>query len=72
LATGPDGKSTALEGKTMRVGDRVTTPDGQGVITATEFYSRLGGGIFRYGVRLDIQRYFYPVAYYWHEELRGL
>lgn len=53
----------------MRIGDRVTTPDGQGVIAATEFYSRLSGGIFRYGVKLDIQRYFYPIAYYWHEEL---
>lgn len=54
----------------MMVGERVETPDGTGLVVDVEHYSRIGGGIDRWGVRLDVKRYDYDVAYYWPNELR--
>lgn len=48
----------------MKINDRVVTVDGKGLIVDIEFYSRIEGGINRYGVKLDIQKYSYPVSYY--------
>lgn len=54
----------------MKLGDRVTTEHGDGAIIDVEHYSRIDGGINRYGVELDSNPFFYPVAYYWPKEIR--
>ncbi len=53
----------------LRRDHRVNTPDGPGTVTDIEHYNRLDGGTNRYGVTLDVARFFYPVAYYWPKEL---
>jgi hypothetical protein len=53
----------------MKIGDRVITEDGEGVIVAEEFYSRLNGGMYRFGIQLDVQRFLYPVAFYFQDEI---
>lgn len=54
----------------MRKNTKVTTPDGEGIIVDIEHYSRLEGGINRYGVKLAKSPYFYEVAYYWPKEIK--
>jgi hypothetical protein len=53
----------------IEIGRRVTTEYGAGEVVDIEHYSRIDGGVYRYGVRLDRQRFFYPVAYFWREEI---
>ena len=55
----------------MKVGDRVATPDGEGTIVDIEHYSRIDGGINRYGVKHDEQQFSFPVAYYWLKEIKN-
>lgn len=52
----------------MKVGQRVNTPHGAGVVECVEKYSRLGGAQ-RFGVRLEQSPFSYPVAYYWANEI---
>jgi hypothetical protein len=54
----------------MGIGSRVETKDGKGEITDIEFYNRLNGGTSRYGVRLDVKKFDYEIAYYWLEEIK--
>lgn len=54
----------------MKLGDRVTTEHGDGTVVDIEHYSRIDGGINRYGVQLDSSPFFYAVAYYWPKEIR--
>ena len=56
----------------MKIGDRVDTEHGPGEIVDVEHYSRINGGINRYGVKLDSSPFFYPVAYYWPAEIRSI
>lgn len=57
----------------MKIGDRVLTADGPGVIVDVEIYSRQGN---RYGVKLDSPPEWYCFckdgvsAYYWEKELK--
>lgn len=53
----------------MKIGDEVKTQDGKGVIFEVEFYSRINGGVNRFGIKLDFNRYFYPIVYYFEDEL---
>lgn len=50
---------------TLRVGNRVVTPDGPGEITDIERWS--SGD--RYGVRLDKTPFSYPIAFYFKNEI---
>lgn len=51
----------------MKNGDRVETPQGKGTIVDAEAYSRIDDK--RYGIKLDDNPFFYPVAYYWTHEI---
>jgi hypothetical protein len=51
----------------MKKGDIVNTPNGKGVIVDTEEYSRIGSN--RYGVKLENNPFWYPVAYYFTNEI---
>lgn len=53
----------------MKIGDKVLTIDGEGVIVDIEFYSRIDGGTDRYGVKLNVNIYSYPVAYYFPNDI---
>lgn len=49
----------------MKTGDKVKTPDGEGVVVDTEeFYN-----IKRYGIRLENNPFTFPVAYYFRKEI---
>jgi hypothetical protein len=52
----------------MRAGDRISTPDGEGVIVDCEVYSRLQNAK-RWGVALDISPFSYTPVYYWEKEV---
>ncbi len=53
----------------MIIGDSVKTIHGSGIICNIEYYSRVEGGINRYGVKLEESPFFYPIAYFWPKEL---
>lgn len=53
----------------MKIDDKVITVDGEGIIVDIEFYSRIEGGTNRYGVKLNVNKYSYPVAYYFPTDL---
>jgi hypothetical protein len=66
------GAMTAHTATNKVIGARVLTPNGIGVIKDIEHYSRVDGGINRYGVELKQNPFFYPVAYYWPHEVSAL
>lgn len=49
----------------MKKGDRVITPNGPGVIEDIEPWSAHN----RYGVKLDKNPFWYPIAYYFKHEV---
>ena len=53
----------------MKIGDRVKTKDGEGIIVDVEHYNRLNGGINRWGIKLDVDRYSHPTVYYFENEI---
>lgn len=53
----------------LKIGSRVETPHGEGVVEDIEHYNRIDGGTNRYGVRLDVSPFPFPVAYYWPREV---
>lgn len=53
----------------MKIGDRITTPQGEGNIVDLEIYSRMNNAK-RWGIELDNNPFAFPVAYYWEEELK--
>jgi hypothetical protein len=52
----------------MKTGDRISTPDGGGVIADCEVYSRLQNAK-RWGVTLDNNPFSYTPVYYWETEV---
>jgi hypothetical protein len=52
----------------MKAGDRISTPDGEGVIADCEVYSRLQNAK-RWGVTLDNNPFSYTPVYYWETEV---
>lgn len=57
------------QSSSYRMGQRVHTEHGAGRVVAIESYNRISGGTFRFGVALDVNPFFYPVAYFWPDEL---
>lgn len=53
-------------------GMRVNTKYGAGTVVAFEHYSRIDGGITRYGIKLDNNPFSYEPAYFWHYELQQI
>lgn len=53
----------------IKVGQRVITPNGLGVVSDIEFYNRLNSGTYRYGVTLDHNAFSFPVAYFFDDEV---
>lgn len=53
----------------MKIGDRISTPHGMGEIVLVERYSRIHGGMKRYGVVLDVNPFSYSPVCYFHDEL---
>lgn len=51
----------------MKPGDRVETTDGPGTIILKKDHESKS---FRYGVKLDVSKYDYPIAYYWPHEIK--
>lgn len=56
----------------MKIGQRVSTPHGPGVIEHIEHFSRIDGGTNRYGVRLVASPFSFPVAAYWPKEVQAV
>lgn len=56
----------------MKLGDRVVTKYGEGVVVDSEFYSRVDGGITRWGLKLDANPFEHAVAYFWPDEISPL
>jgi hypothetical protein len=54
----------------LQNGTRVVCEFGWGTVVNNEFYSRVNGGTYRYGIKLDVQRFFYCPAYFWPEDLK--
>jgi hypothetical protein len=54
----------------LKNGTRVVCEFGSGTVVDNEFYSLMNGGTYRYGVKLDVQRFFYCPAYFWPKELK--
>jgi hypothetical protein len=53
----------------LNIGQPLITIDGPGILEAIEHYNRIDGGTDRFGVRLETQKYAYPVSYYWPHEI---
>lgn len=53
----------------IQIGQQVITPKGLGVVTDMEFYSRLHGGMYRYGVALNSNVFSFPIAYFFSDEV---
>lgn len=51
----------------IKIGDRISTPDGVGVVVEMEKYS--DSRFNRYGVQLYKNPYSFPVAFYFHQEV---
>ena len=49
----------------MRAGDQVTTPDGKGIIVAFEKFRFTE----RIGVKLDVNPFPFPIAYYFKSQI---
>ena len=52
----------------IKIGDRITTPDGVGVVSEMEKYS--DAKFNRYGVRLYENPYSFPVSFYFHQDVK--
>jgi hypothetical protein len=52
----------------IKIGDRITTPDGVGVVLEMEKYSEATNN--RYGIKLDTNPYTFPIAFYFHHETK--
>lgn len=64
--------TTAHTATPKSIGSVVFTPNGKGIIKDIEHYSRIEGGINRYGIELEQSPFFYPIAYYWPHEVSAL
>ncbi|MFA5715042.1 MAG: hypothetical protein WC998_04850 [Candidatus Paceibacterota bacterium] len=50
----------------MKITDKVETPHGPGVIVDIEKHNKFN----RYGVKLDVNPFTFPVAYYFEKDLK--
>ncbi len=53
---------------TMKKGERIETPHGPGEIVDIEKHNKFN----RYGVKLDVNPFTFPVAYYFEKDLKDL